>query len=201
MLLFGHIGITLGVATVLANFPSFRTRLSTNPRQQRFRLSPFHYLVDLIDVRLLMIGALLPDAIDKPLGHVIFPEILSNGRTYCHTLLFLILLFSLGTWIYKRSGRTWLLVLSFGIGLHLVLDQIWLTPRTFFWPFYSFTFDKGNISDWFSNMAHSLLINPGIFIPEVIGFVVLAGFIWWLVRRRKLLAFIWHGIYTTHSCE
>jgi hypothetical protein len=36
------------------------------------------------DIRLLILGSLLPDLIDKPLGHIILPE--NNGRIFAHTL-------------------------------------------------------------------------------------------------------------------
>jgi hypothetical protein len=60
MLLFGHIGITLGIFFV---FSYIAPRLKT-----------------IIDRRYLVVGALLPDLIDKPLGLIVFASTISNGR-------------------------------------------------------------------------------------------------------------------------
>ncbi len=63
-----------------------------------------------IDVRLLMLGSILPDLIDKPLGHLIFPE--DNGRIFAHSLLFVILLVLIG--IRSRKVMT----VALGSALH-----------------------------------------------------------------------------------
>jgi hypothetical protein len=81
MLLFGHTGITLGVAAILTALPPCRRWVSihfparrlprapapTDSPPARFPLSVFRPLSDCADIRILMIGALLPDIIDKPL--------------------------------------------------------------------------------------------------------------------------------------
>jgi GTP-binding protein len=72
MLLFAHTGITLGTAKVMARAAGWREK--GLPAQ--------------LDYRLVLIGSMLPDLIDKPLGGVILP--LGNGRIYSHTLLFLL---------------------------------------------------------------------------------------------------------------
>ncbi len=51
----------------------------------------------------MLIGSMLPDIIDKPLGGLICKETLGNGRTYAHTLLFLLLPFGLS--MFLTSGR------------------------------------------------------------------------------------------------
>ena len=38
-----------------------------------------------IDYRVLLVGSLLPDIIDKPVGQVLFHDTFSNGRIFCHT--------------------------------------------------------------------------------------------------------------------
>ena len=67
MLLFGHIGITLGVAWLI---------------ESKLRVK--------IDYRQIAIGSLLPDMIDKPVGMILLP--INNGRIFGHTLLFLLIL-------------------------------------------------------------------------------------------------------------
>ncbi len=203
MLLFGHAGITLGVATVAANLRPFRERLmaqarpketvSDPPAQAVPKASPFDAVATFLDVRLLLIGSLLPDIIDKPLGHLIFRQALSNGRTFAHTLLFSIVISGIGAYLYSRSRRTWLLALSFGSVMHLILDQMWLNPKTLFWPVFGFVFEKTDISDWIPNMLHALTVNPGEYVSEALGFVLVAWFAWVVLRRHRVRAFIQHG--------
>ncbi len=203
MLLFGHAGITLGVATMAANLRPFRERLMAQARPQETaadppaqsvpKASPFDAVAAFLDVRLLLIGSLLPDIIDKPLGHLIFRQALSNGRTFAHTLLFSIVISVIGAYLYSRSRRTWLLALSFGSVMHLILDQMWLNPKTLFWPLFGFVFEKTDISDWIPNMLHALTVNPVEFVSEALGFVLVAWFAWAVFRRHRVRAFIRHG--------
>jgi membrane-bound metal-dependent hydrolase YbcI (DUF457 family) len=150
-------------------------------------------LAERIDIRLLLIGSLLPDIIDKPVGLFFFRDIFSYGRTFCHTLLFLILITLGGLYLYWSHNKTWLLVLSFGTFTHLILDLMWLTPRTLLWPLYGFSFEGFDFSCLMPDIFYALLINPIICIPELVGAAVVIWFVWLLVRREKLLAFLRNG--------
>ena len=83
MLLFGHIGITLGVFIVLGIL---------HPQ-----------INSIIDKKFLIIGALLPDLIDKPLRMVIFSSCLANGRIIGHTLLFSVIILLIGLFLYDKK--------------------------------------------------------------------------------------------------
>ena len=83
MLLFGHLFVTLGIFFGLA---IFIPRLKT-----------------VINPRYLAIGAILPDLIDKPIGEVIFASTFGNGRIVGHTLLFSLLLFLAGLYLYDKE--------------------------------------------------------------------------------------------------
>jgi len=122
MLLFGHIGITLGVYFGLALFiPQLGT---------------------IIDPAYLVIGSLLPDLIDKPLGIVVFSSRIANGRIIGHTLVFSLTLLMIGLYLYDKTGDNKILTLAVGSILHLIEDQIWRAPRTFFWPLRGWRFRK-----------------------------------------------------------
>jgi len=122
MLLFGHIGVTLGVFFGLAFFiPQLRT---------------------IIDPTYLVIGSLLPDLIDKPLGMVIFSSTIANGRMIAHTLLFSFTLFLTGLYLYDKRGDIKVLTLAAGSIFHLMEDQMWASPRTLFWPLLGWRFRK-----------------------------------------------------------
>lgn len=67
MLLFGHIGITLGIFYFIEKY--FQVK---------------------VDYRLVIFASLLPDILDKLVGRVIFP--IGCGRLIGHTLLFVLIL-------------------------------------------------------------------------------------------------------------
>ena len=182
MLVFGHAGITLG-ATLLLGSTSPRIHFATS------RISP---LIRRLDLRLILLGSLLPDIIDKPLGHFIFRETLSNGRIFSHTLLFLAIISLAGFLLYRRWERTWLLTLAIGSFWHLILDEMWLAPRTLLWPAFGFTFEKLAIDNLLSHWFYALTY-PEVYIPEIIGALVLAWFGLRLIRHRQVLSFLKQG--------
>lgn len=152
-------------------------------------------LGETFDVRFILVGSLLPDIIDKPLGQVLLREILNNGRIFSHTLVFLAVVGASGLFVYRRYSRTWLLALTLGTGAHLVLDSMWRTPQTLLWPAYGLAFDKGdmNLSQWTQGMMNGLFTNPAVNVPEIIGLIVMAWFLWDLLRQGKLWIFIRRG--------
>jgi len=80
------------------------------------------------------IGAILPDLIDKPLGHILLRGTLDSGRIYAHTLLFLGIVMVAGILYWRSRSSPLLLVLGGGILTHLLLDGMWNIPNTLFWP-------------------------------------------------------------------
>ena len=184
MLILGHVGLTLGTATLLAGAR----------RSNRFSLATLvTSLGSYIDIRLLIIGSLLPDIIDKPVGQFFFRETFSQGRIFSHTLLFLILVTLGGLYFYFRRNRVWLLVLSFGTFSHLILDQMWRTPQTLFWPLYGFTFARAELAEWIPDILSALLTSPQVYLPELGGAIILLWFGLILMRRKKVYAFIRYG--------
>ena len=128
MLLFGHIGVTVGVFFGLSFFiPQLRT---------------------ILDPTYLVIGSLLPDLIDKPLGMIIFSSTIANGRTIAHTLLFSFILFLTGLYLYDKRGDLKVLILASCSIFHLMEDQMWSSPRTLFWPLPRMAFPQKSASYW-----------------------------------------------------
>jgi inner membrane protein len=202
MLILGHAGITLGAAVFLSGAASAirspipvreetAAALPNDPSNQ-----PKSWLTSLarnIDIRLLLVACLLPDIIDKPLGYIFFREALSNGRVVSHTLLFLVIVSLAGLFLYHIGKKNWLLVVSFGVLVHLILDQMWKTPETLLWPFFGFAFEKHDITNYIPGIIDSLTAKPEVYIPEIIGGLILIWFAWEVLRRRKLLSFIKYG--------
>jgi membrane-bound metal-dependent hydrolase YbcI (DUF457 family) len=80
------------------------------------------------------LGAIVPDIIDKPLGHLLLQSTLDSGRIYAHTLLFLGVVATAGLVAWKYKLTPLVLVLAMGVASHLVLDTMWDNPVTLFWP-------------------------------------------------------------------
>ena len=208
MLVFGHTGITLGAAVLLASVLTRRylpksiegkTTVST-PADSKVqesaasqRTSILSRLAERIDLRLLFVGSLLPDIVDKPVGQFFFRDVFSNGRVLCHTLLFLIIVTLAGLWLHRRYAKNWLMVLAFCILTHLICDQMWRSPRTLLWPIYGFSFDRMDLTHWVSNLLYALQTNAQVYVPELVGLVILVWFAAELVHRGRVISFIKTG--------
>jgi membrane-bound metal-dependent hydrolase YbcI (DUF457 family) len=106
------------------------------------------------------------------------------GRTFAHTLLFLMLLSALC--LYSRDIR--LFSLTWGVLIHLSLDFMWNSPQILLWPLLG-PFPTAPLLDTMSylEMLLSGLKNPGILIPEIAGlaYLIFLGY----TKRRQ--AFVW----------
>jgi len=107
MLVFGHVGITLGAAVLVNGAVNMRAthaapvasqsravlQIANEPRARLKAWSIrswFEYLGRFLDIRVLMVGSLVPDIIDKPISLFLT----GNGRAYAHTLALTLLVFS-----------------------------------------------------------------------------------------------------------
>ena len=211
MLVFGHIGIALGTAVLLAcaavghRFPKAVADEAAGPSTHSSteasnlncgannKASWLTSLGRYIDIRLLLVGSLLPDIIDKPVGAYILKEAFSNGRIFSHTLLFLILITVAGWYLYRYHRQKWLLILSFGTFAHLILDRMWEIPQTLLWPLFGFAFPRAELAYWLPNIFQALFSDPGVYISELIGVAVIIWFAWTLLHRRNVYLFLRRG--------
>jgi inner membrane protein len=178
MLVFAHIGLTMGAATLAAAVVNHKEKES--------------WLVSLskyADIRFLVIGSLLPDIIDKPIGHAF----LSNGRVFSHTLLFLVLVTVIGLIVYKKNKGLWGLSLAAGIFTHLVLDTMWLAPHTLFWPFLWWVFEREDYGDYWHLLFQLLLSDRVEAISEVTGFIITVWFGLRIIGKKQVMTFIKTG--------
>ncbi len=218
MLFFAHLGITLAAAEILA-VACDRNRqaaqapevdppdIADPPWEQAVeyvgrvpRFSAFVgaetaalALAKRVDCRVLLLGAILPDLIDKPLGVLILGSVFSYGRIFAHTVLFAAALFALGGFLFLARGKTWGLALAAGSATHLVLDQMWLTPSVLFWPLLGWSFPRHDTSLWLLQVFRNLVANPSTYVTETIGIFILLQFLVVLARRRQLEAWIRKG--------
>jgi len=194
MLLLAHTGITAGCVWLTGKAaPFLRSKKSASGAGKiTSRPLPGNPATS-IDYRLLFLGSMLPDIIDKPLGLYFLADQLSNGRIYAHTLLFALLLLLSGFALYLAGRNTGGLVLAGGVLAHLVLDGMWDTPHTFLWPLYGFTFDKHPAGDWLPGIFEALTSEPSVYIPEIIGALLLLAFFRQLLRDRRMGEFFKTG--------
>jgi hypothetical protein len=148
MLLFAHLGLTLAAAKLV----------------ERFGLRP--------DLPIVLLGSILPDLIDKPLGYLIYGS-MATGRIFAHTLLFLLVLVALAAILKSRPLGS----LAFGVLAHQALDTIWRTPEVFLWPILGDFPVKAHVSvlGYFEMLIHGLQ-NPAILVPELLGLFFLLYF-------------------------
>jgi inner membrane protein len=204
MLLFGHTGITAGIAKacdILINNPvnSYQpdSGLRSSPTVPKRRLLLHHRLIGIrrqlgsIDYRLVLLGSLLPDILDKPSWLFAFSGIFPSGRDYGHTFLFNLILFICGLILIKYK-KSWLLIISLSSIIHLVLDQMWDNPVTLWWPLLG-PFHRAETTGWLSNIIQALFSDPGTYIPEIIGLIIILLLGCRLVVRKSMLNFIRTG--------
>jgi len=180
--LFGHVGLTWG--GVLAAEAASR-RLPALGR-------PARALAGGLDYRVVILGSMLPDVIDKPLGVYILGGGLSNGRIFAHTLLFVGLLL-LASLLTRASFRPVLALTALGVGAHLLLDRMWEEPHTLLWPLLGWRFERVSVSGWSGHMLEQFLSDPYTYASEAVGAAVVVVLLAVLIRRGGLRDFILAG--------
>lgn len=135
-----------------------------------------------MDIRVLVLGAILPDLIDKPIGSVLFTGHFDTGRIYAHTLAFaaVVLVLVMAATQRGTSARKRWMALPIGVLFHLLLDMP-VDPETLWWPILGLDFPafaKGQLAD----LVVYLLKSPVVVIQELLGLVYLVV----LYRKAEL---------------
>ncbi len=176
MLLFGHLGITLAATQTFEMLSQGKKKFT-----------------ELIDYRLVLLGSMLPDIIDKPLGGLVFKATLGNGRIYAHTLIFLLLLVGTGIFFWVKYKRPGVLALAGGSFFHHILDGMWRFPGTYLWPLYGWSFPKGDPEGWFWQWVESLLTDPWVYVSEIVGGIIFLYFFGKLAYQKQIGTFMATG--------
>ncbi|MDN7011831.1 metal-dependent hydrolase [Methanoculleus sp. FWC-SCC3] len=127
-----------------------------------------------------VLGAVLPDLIDKPLGHIVLAGTLDYGRIYFHGLTILFLVVIAGLILYHYRRRLDLLAVAAGMASHQFLDGMWRHPVEWFWPFLGPLPQHGYPEDYFWESVLRELAQPS----EWLFFLLIAGLFAYIYRRE-----------------
>lgn len=106
-----------------------------------------------------MAGAVLPDLIDKPLGHLLLRATIDNGRLFTHSLLLCMLLLLIGGVLMYGWRRPLLLGIGTGVLSHQILDAMWTQPELWYYPLFG-QYIKQSYPDFFLHMLFVELTTP-----------------------------------------
>lgn len=176
MIFFGHIGITTGVFKVCEN---------TGKRNKDIHRG--------YDFRYVILGSILPDIIDKPIGAWLLRSTFHNSRIIGHTLLFSILLIMCGLYRRFKKGRKDMLLVGAGCIVHLILDSMWLYRGTLLWPLYGLKFPERAEGNWLNMSLERLIQDPFYYLSEAGGFVYMLFLFLRGYNKDKLRGFIDKG--------
>lgn len=175
MFILGHIGVTLGMAFII-------DQLILKNKKMKKRLS-INYLV-------IAIGSLLPDLIDKPIGHILLRSSVSYGRLFAHSLLFIFCLATVGYFFKKHQNNIFQLL--FGTSMHLIEDRMWKMPKILFYPLYGFDFPTKNMigDNWYDYFINVFTrsykpTNQTVFLSEIFGILLLVAVIVFVFYRER----------------
>lgn len=129
-----------------------------------------------VDVRFLLLGAILPDLVDLPVGTLILADRYSTGELWFHSLLVPTLYMSV-VLVATRRGRRRRAWMALGIGwlLHLLVDGMWTSQEVFLWPFFGFEIPSGEAPFWALAWDRAWS-DPWRWATEAVGF----GYLMWL---------------------
>lgn len=185
--LFGHVGLTLGVAYVGDRalreglFGRYLgTTVGLGPRAQAVASTEAANAVaprrfGRLDYRLLIVGSVIPDLIDKPIGLWLAPGLVNGStRGIAHTLAFGLLLLAVLSLAFRPRLSLSVLTLALGNAGHLLLDQMWGSTRVVLWPFLGWDFPQraGSISQYADSKLWDTLrfyADP----PELVGAILI----------------------------
>jgi inner membrane protein len=127
-----------------------------------------------VDYRFVMIGAVLPDALDALMGAVIAGP--PTGRYVAHSLLAVVIVAVVVIVAFSGTARLAVFGVAVGWLLHLVGDGMWRAPETFLWPAFGSDFAAGPREPYSWDLFTDPLAHLTTWGAEVAGGVLLAWF-------------------------
>ena len=135
-----------------------------------------------VDYRMVLLGAVLSDLIDKPIGRLLFADEFQNGRIFGHTLLVATgLLLLVPILLRGKAARRWFIV-PICMLIHQALDGMWNEPITWFWPLFGTDFPPDPVADYWLEVLRRPFDHPWELVKELVGI----GLLVYLGRAYKL---------------
>lgn len=144
-------------------------------------LARYTFRDERMDLRFLVFGALLPDLVDTPIG-LVFYEALGGVRLFAHSLLGagLVMLAVVASTRRGRPRKRWMPV-AIGVLIHLLLDAMWASAETLWWPFLGLDFTAAGASTA-GRYVTGVLTDWRVWLLEAAG----ASYLILLARKAKL---------------
>lgn len=133
-------------------------------------------------------GSILPDLIDKPLGHLLFEDSIGFGRIFTHTLLAVLVLVVFGLILLEWGKTPVVSAIAAGVISHQVLDLMWREPKNWLYPRYG-QFQGKQTADFFFVLLNRELENPS---EILLALLLVAGLILFVKRASLRHAFLGH---------
>ncbi len=136
-----------------------------------------------MDLRWVVVGSLLPDLIDKPIGSVFWHDTFGTHRLVAHALLFPVVLFFV-VLVVTRGGpmRKALVGLVIGALFHLALDAAWADPESFWWPLFGWELPT-QADSAIGPLLRRMVTDPRVWVGEAVGAAFLASL--WMRYLRE----------------
>jgi hypothetical protein len=179
MLILGHVGITLAAIQI------------GEAAGNKWLPHRTGAILRFADYRIIAIGALLPDLIDKPLALLD----LGSSRWIGHSLALALVLFVMGFVSLGRNRKILLLSLATGCLFHLIQDGMWSSPRILLWPAFGwFVSGRGHLglSEYLS-ITWLRWWDPLWLFFEILGGLVIVKLLFQLRREGRLHYFFHSG--------
>ncbi|NMM65085.1 hypothetical protein HBE96_21100 [Clostridium sp. P21] len=192
MLIFGHVGITTGVIKVCEKVINRK-----KPKNNR-----------LIDYRIVILGSILPDIIDKPIVQVIYGLQNHEGHFIAHSFIFSALLIILGIVMFLKSKNKSILLLGICTFIHQIFDKMMVMPNIMFLS--TINLDHFIVLKRFKFVNNIMVFitekfpyfsgvviyfeKPCVFISEVMGLIIIVYFVYKLYKNKGYENFLKQGI-------
>ncbi len=131
----------------------------------------WHLTHDRRALPLCILGAILPDLLDKSLAMLI-PGVLGSGRTIGHSLLFCAVIVASALVLWKCRHTLLGMAFACAVFSHQILDAMWSVPSTWYFPLmgpfsvfiipdyvgHYFWLEVSNLSEWVFAVASLLIL-------------------------------------------
>ena len=127
-----------------------------------------------IDYRFVLLGAVLPDAVDALIGAFAYAD--GVGRYHAHTLLAPLVVATLVVVAFRGERRLAVFGVAVGWALHLVGDGMWAAPTTFYWPVFGTEFATEPVEPYSWDLLSRPWAHWSTWAAELVGAAILAWF-------------------------